>query len=355
MKKCWNHIVSGLFIFSVVAGSYATASLADAREMQKEVSIDDKSSSYGSKAAIQNDVYILPLRMIHELAKVELTWDNVHKRAEVKSQGKKYIITAGEKIVQTSANPVRLKTQAELRNGNIFVPATLLAEMSGAKVTLSEDDVAATFTTANYYKMHPEGEPNITLLPMKIGKYDYIEGMKLKVSGKTYSFPDWKGMWGWNYKPELITEDISGDGHKEIIVVNTLGYGTGLFNQEIKVWNPVTLKEEKVDSLKKIIEENIEKSTIKADKNQIQISLQIKGYKEPITQVIKDPYASEMSLNDGLGFGAWERYMVTDGKLMMRASANYTNTSPAGDLIVTYQYKDHKYQADEIKYEPLGE
>lgn len=354
MKKYWNHIVSGLLLFSVVAGSYAAASIADAREMQKEVSIDDKSSSYGSKAAIQNDVYILPLRMIHELATVELTWDNVHKRAEVKSQGKKYIITAGEKIVQTSANPIRLKTPAELRNGNIFVPATLLAEMSGAKVTLSEDDVAARFTTANYYNMHPEGEPDITLLPMKIGKYDYIEGMKLKVSGKTYSFPDWKGMWGWNYKPELITEDISGDGHKEIIVVNTLGYGTGVFNQEVRVWNPVTRKEEKVDSLKKIVDENIE-SMIQAGKNQIQISLQIKGHKDPITQVIKESNAGELHLNDGLGFGAWERYMVSDGKLMMRASANYTNTSPAGELIVTYQYKDHKYQAEEIKYEVLDE
>ncbi|WP_454191546.1 stalk domain-containing protein [Paenibacillus sp. Marseille-Q7038] len=353
MKKYWNHIVSGLFIFSVVAGSYATASSADAREMLKEVSVDDKSSSYASKAAIQNDVYILPLRMIHELAKVELTWNNVHKRAEVKSKGKKYIITAGEKIVETSSNPVRLKTTAELRNGNMFVPATLLAEMSGAKVTLSEDNVAATFNTVNYYKMHPEGEPDITLLPMKIGKYNSIEGMKLKISGQTYSFPDWNGMWGWNYKPKLITEDINGDGHKEIVVVNTLGYGTGLFNQEAKVWNPVTKKEEKIDSLKKIVEENIEKSTIKADKNQIQISLQIKGSKEPVTQVIKDPYASEMSLNDGLGFGAWERYMVTDGKLILRASANYTNTSPAGELIVTYQYKDHKYQADEIKYEPV--
>ncbi|WP_160031781.1 stalk domain-containing protein [Paenibacillus sp. An7] len=354
MKKCWSHIVSGLLLFSVVAGSYAAASLADAREMQKEVTIDDKSSSYGSKAAIQNDVYILPLRMIHELANVELTWDNVHKRAEVKSQGKKYIITAGEKLVKTSADPVRLLTPAELRKGNIFVPATLLAEMSGAKVTLSEDNVAAAFTTANYYKMHPEGEPDITLLPMKIGEDDFIEGMKLKFSGKTYSFPDWRGMWGWNYKPEISTEDISGDGHKEIIVVNTLGYGTGVFNQEARVWNPVPRKEEKIDSLKKIVDENIE-STIKAGKNQIQISLKIKGHKEPITQAINESNASELRLNDGLGFGAWERYMVSDGKLMMRASANYTNTSAAGELIVTYQYKDHRYQADEIKYEVLDE
>lgn len=354
MKKLRNHIVSALFIFSAVVGSYAAAPLAEAGEMQKEVSIDDKSSSFGSSARVQNGVYILPLKMIHELAKAELTWDNVHKKAVVRSQGKKYIITAGEKIVQTSSNSVQLKTPAELRNGKMFVPATLLAEMSGAKVTLSEDHVSATFKTANYYKLHPEGEPNITLLPMKVGKHDYIEGMKLQISGKTYSFPEWKGLWGTSYKPKMYAEDISGDGHKRIIVVNTLGYGTGMFSQEATVWNPVTMKEEQIDSLKKIVEENIE-STVKADKNQIQISLQIKGNKEPITQVIKEPYASEMNLNDGLGFGAWERYEVKGKKLIMRATANYSITSPAGELIVTYQYKDNKYQVGKIEYEPLNE
>lgn len=354
MKKIRNHIVSALFVFSAVAGSYAAAPLAAAGEMRKEVSIDDKSSSFGSSARVQNGVYMLPLKMIHELAKAELNWDNVHKKAVVRSQGKKYIITAGEKIVQTSSNSVQLKTPAELRNGKMFVPATLLAEMAGAKVTLSEDHVAATFKTANYYTLHPEGEPNITLLPIKVGKHDYIEGMKLQISGKTYSFPEWEGLWGGRYKPQLITQDVSGDGYKEIIVINTLGYGTGVFAQKAKVWNPVTMKEEQIDSLKKIVEENIE-STVKADKNQIQISLQIKGNKEPITQEIKEPNASERSLNNNLSFGAWERYEVKGNKLIMLASANYAIESPAGELMVTYQYKNNKYHVDKIEYEPLDE
>lgn len=347
MKK-WNSFVFALFISSVVAGGFAASPAAEAMELSPEFSVDDQ--SFHSHAETRNGVFLMPLTTIHRLTKAKVSWNNVHKKAVVRLNDKKYVITADRSTVLTNAKSIQLKTSAEIINGRIFVPATFLADISDATFEQSDDHISTKFKTNNYYKMTLAGNPDTIITPMKVEDYDYVKGMKLQFEGKTYSFPEWEGLWNWRYKPQMIAEDLSGDGTKDIVVVNTLGYGTGLLQQEAKVWNPVTKKEEKIDSLEHIISEKVN-STITPGKDQIVITLQIEGKKQPIKQVIKEDI-DEQYLFEKLGFGAVEQYEIKDGKLMMRAGATYWNTIFAGELVVTYQYKDHSYQAETIEYEP---
>ncbi|WP_211748549.1 stalk domain-containing protein [Paenibacillus sp. Marseille-Q4541] len=352
MKKLWNRIASVLLISIVVAGSVIPLSKAVAKKYNPVVFIDDQETRVSSNVKIEKGVFILPLKVIHELASVELAWDNVHKRASVNKNGNKYLVSAGSNQVLTNKDTIELKVPAQLKDGNMLIPASLLEEISGATFTLSEDKNTAEFKTTNYYKMSPKGEPDTVLVPVKVEESGYVKGMKLRLAGTWSTYPEWEGLWNWRYKPEIHVEDISGDGKNEMVVINTLGYGTGLFMQEVKVIDPSSRKEVRVDSLERIVDENI-KSEMTLDKDQMHIQIQIKGNQKPITQTIENPGYNKDEFNKKIGFGSVQRYELKDGKLMTTVAATYDFGIPVGDLVITYQYKDQRYQADSIKYIPL--
>ncbi|MED3564134.1 hypothetical protein [Bacillus xiapuensis] len=62
------------------------------------------------------------------------------------------------------------------------------------------------------------------------------EGFYIEYKGRQCFF-DYKNLSNSSFYPEVIYEDISGDGKKDLVVINTLVHGTGISAKEVHVFH----------------------------------------------------------------------------------------------------------------------
>lgn len=89
----------------------------------------------------------------------------------------------------------------------------------------------------------PNTENRLYPLTEVDGIYD---GFTLAWEGQKTEF-EWKSVASKAAPPELLSADITSDGTKDAIITLPLGYGTGVYVEDIHVVNGMTLKEERVE------------------------------------------------------------------------------------------------------------
>ncbi|MDW0114815.1 hypothetical protein QT711_16585 [Sporosarcina saromensis] len=62
-----------------------------------------------------------------------------------------------------------------------------------------------------------------------------MENFRLGANGSIQHFPFWINVSNESYWPQLIYRDINQDGEKELIIILTKGYGTGIILQDVHV------------------------------------------------------------------------------------------------------------------------
>lgn len=185
-------------------------------------------------------------------------------------------------------------------------------------------------------------EPNIKLYSKK---EDYQYGMYkdfiLEVD-KIENFFNWKNVTNPTYFPQLILSDLTGDGEKELIVILTHDYGTGVLKEEVHIITPSDLTEIAVDNPLDIIEKEVETKIIE-------------GEKEVLIKVIIDDKITattrERIWSEGVTFGNRINYDVTDNELTVRVDAQTSPIDFIGELIISYEFKDNKFQMKTIEFE----
>lgn len=107
----------------------------------------------------------------------------------------------------------------------IFIIALLLViAFNKAGATVPEHIVVAKFD-----------KDNITIYAKKMdGLY---QDFKIDFKGEVYSRPFWMNVTNPTYAPQVYYEDINKDEKKELIIILTKGYGTGLLDQEVNVFH----------------------------------------------------------------------------------------------------------------------
>ncbi|MFJ7755920.1 hypothetical protein ACQKGI_22025 [Peribacillus muralis] len=181
---------------------------------------------------------------------------------------------------------------------------------------------------------------NIVLYAKKMnGSY---RDFKLDFKGETYIRPFWISDTNPTYPPKLLYEDINKDGTKELIMTLTKGYGSGALNEEVYVYRYKNgLIDVIVDNPLAIIYKNV-KTKLTTEKAEI-----ILGDKVSIV----DTKSIEPShLFEDIGFGSIIDYEVINNNLMVRVSGQITPAMFAGDIIITYEYRDKMYQAKAIEF-----
>jgi hypothetical protein len=172
--------------------------------------------------------------------------------------------------------------------------------------------------------------------------YDF----KMNFQGRNYSRPFWINVTNPTYAPEIHYEDINGDGKKELIIILTKGYGTGVLDQEVNVFHVSDLQfgEVLVDLPMAIVNKNIQ-SSLTASKAEIMIGK--KHYEIDVKELGLQPETLFSKIN----FGSIIKYEVRDHKLYAVLHPQLSPGAFTGSIIIEYEFRDQMYQAKSIHFE----
>ena len=180
-----------------------------------------------------------------------------------------------------------------------------------------------------------------------LSKYgDLYEGLYLSINGVNKYF-EWETEVG-TFDPELILEDLSGDGQKELAVILTAGSGTGVHLADIHVIDPETFKETQVADQLDIISKSVT-SSIVHENGRVTITITVDG-KKYVTALDEDDSLSWAE--DKAVFGNIVRYAAEDGRLKATVPAQISIAGFAGDVNITYAFDGNHYGMDTIEYVP---
>lgn len=184
---------------------------------------------------------------------------------------------------------------------------------------------------------------NITLYAK--GKGEFYQDFKVDFKGTLYSRPFWINVTNPTYAPQIYYEDINNDEKKELIIILTKGYGTGVLEQKVNVFHIDYNRfgEVIVDNPMAIVNKNI-KSSLSQSKAEITI-----GKKHYVINVKKLGLIPE-TIFDEINFGSIVKYEVKNNKLIATLYPQFSPGAFVGSIIITYDYLDKMYQAKTIEF-----
>ncbi|MGE6488608.1 hypothetical protein [Paenisporosarcina sp. NPDC076898] len=190
-------------------------------------------------------------------------------------------------------------------------------------------------------------EENITLYAKKMEGLDsQYRDFKIDFKGETYSRPFWMNVTNPTYAPKIFYEDINKDQKKELIIILTLGYGTGALLQEVYVYGYTNgLANVLVDDPMAIIYKNV-KTKLSTEEAELRVG--DKEYKVDITPLDVQPE----NLFEDIGFGSIIKYEVKDQQLTATIPAQISPAGFIGQLVIVYEDRDKMYQAKSIEFQP---
>jgi hypothetical protein len=90
-------------------------------------------------------------------------------------------------------------------------------------------------TIPEYIVATKSDKDNITIYAKKMEGLYY--DFKIDFNGRIFTRPFWMNVTNPTYPPQIYYEDINKDDRKELIIILTKGYGTGVLDQEVNVFH----------------------------------------------------------------------------------------------------------------------
>ncbi len=174
-------------------------------------------------------------------------------------------------------------------------------------------------------------------------KDDLYYDFKINHNNSSFNEPFWMNVTNPSWAPQIIVEDINGDGAKELIIILTHGYGTGALIQEAHVYHMdnIFYTEVLVDNPMAIVFKNV-KATLLPNEAKINIADK---------QVTVGLDVEPEYLNNEVGFGGIISYNVENNQLIAKIGAQVSPTSFIGDVVIKYEYRDKMYQAKSVEFQ----
>lgn len=213
-----------------------------------------------------------------------------------------------------------------------------------AFVLMSAPNTAAS-TTEGYDVVSEVSKENINLYAKKMnGLY---QDFKINFKGEIYSRPLWRNVTNPTYAPEMYYEDINKDERKELIIILTKGYGTGVLEEEVYVYRNTTngLIDVLVENPLAIIYKNV-KTKLWTDKAEISVGEKV--YTVDIAPLEIPP----TNLFDNIVFGSITKYEVINNKLIVKVDCRISPAGYIGEIVIDYEYRDKMFQAKSIEFQP---
>lgn len=178
------------------------------------------------------------------------------------------------------------------------------------------------------------------------GGYD---GLYLSINGVNRYY-EWMNIEKDSFLPELILKDINGDGKKELVVILTIGEGTGVNRKTIHVINPQNFVETNVTDPLDIIEKYTDTSIVH-ENGSVTVTVQVNGKDSVVT--LPEDYAQEWG-EEKAWFGSIVTYEVDGSMLKAIVPAQISITVFSGEIEITYAFDGSQYVMKSIEYIPNG-
>jgi hypothetical protein len=171
----------------------------------------------------------------------------------------------------------------------------------------------------------------------------------LDLKGKQRVFPCWNIDTNPAFKPELIITDMNNDGWEDLAVITTRGTGTGVFIQEVRIFEIDTYNDIYVMDPIEAIYQNVKTEIVK--KNGI-VTITIKVREKIFTLTAKE---SSLGLwYDDAGFGSRTEYDVIDNKLIAKVGVQVGLGIDCGLIVMDYEFKNKRLEVNNIEFEKLN-
>lgn len=175
----------------------------------------------------------------------------------------------------------------------------------------------------------------------------------LEIDGKQRHFP-WHNITNTMFNPRLYLNNIGGDDGEELVVILTLGEGTGVDIEEVHVINPVNFEEINVESPLDAIKDKVKTQIIKRTSGSI-VRLYIDGQVEDV-QVASELYRgipAAGQLFNAVSFRDQIQFYITSNKLVAAVGAQVSITQFIGDIVMTYDYDRNinAYKVSSIEFQ----
>jgi hypothetical protein len=214
-------------------------------------------------------------------------------------------------------------------------------------VLLIINPIIASAEIEGYEIVSRDDKENITLYAKKMN--GLFRDFKINFKGGIYSRPFWISETYPTYAPQIIYKDINKDQSKELIIILTKGYGTGLLWEDVYVFNTrnnrLDVNEVIVDNPLAIIHKKV-KTKLTAKKAEVFVS----GKKCTID--ITPLEIKPENLFEDIGFGSIIDYEVRDNQLIVSVAGQISPASFVGSIVIVYEYRDNMYQAKTVQFQP---
>ncbi|MGE8205300.1 hypothetical protein ACQKP0_12105 [Heyndrickxia sp. NPDC080065] len=175
---------------------------------------------------------------------------------------------------------------------------------------------------------------------------------KIDFKGAIFSRPFWINTTSCAWSPQIFLEDINGDEQKELIIILTKGYGTGVLEQEAHVFHIQKKQRQEVpvevlvDNPIAIVLKNV-KTKLSADKAEIQINdkkylIDVKSLGIQPEHLFKDIF-----------FGNIIDFETKDNHLIAKMGGQISPASFIGEVIIVYEYRNKMYREKSIEFHPF--
>ncbi|MER2037376.1 MAG: hypothetical protein ABS944_04470 [Solibacillus sp.] len=217
---------------------------------------------------------------------------------------------------------------------------TLKQEITNMKKNESNEQQTELVMEKEYQVIASSNEEDVTIYAEELDGLFY--NFKINYNGLSFNEPFWMNVTNPSYAPQIIVEDIDGNGTEELIIILTLGYGTGTLKQEVHVFHSSNnFSEVLVDDPMAIVFKNV-KATLLPNKAQISIA----NKELTVNFEIEQEY-----LNSEVGFGSIVSYEVKDNELIAHIGAQVSPAGFIGNIEIKYEYRDKMYQAKSIEFQ----
>lgn len=357
MKK--SLLICTVALTLMLAGSPAASSIDNALAAAPlRLVVDGESALTPLRPFTDKGLVYVPVRVLNEFYPAKLSWNNQSKLLTVSTDYSSLTLKPGTSLLlYGGGGSYSMEGKVILRKGHVYLPAGELNSLSGASYRLDEDknqvliESGSVSTTVRVPKdplALAEGSPSVKLYAALKDGSTY-KGYILEVNGKKHSF-DWETYRDLSHPPELYYSDINADSRKEVVIVLTLGTGTGLVDQEIHVIRPEDGSEISVlpagEAAKQLIS-----TSVTEDGEDVLVNLKLQHSTTPAVAVrIADRAADEVS---GVGFGSVVYYKVESGRLVANTNVLIGFAESIGDLKIVYKAGKAGMEPESVTFIPF--
>lgn len=303
-----------------------------------------------------DDILYVPAKVLEEYYSCELQWNNSLKTLTFTDGSSKYVLKPDNEFMQADGYEYTMGGPAILRNGNFYIPADSLNSFSGADAQLNATQTAVVITSGDISTtVRTPTEPlaiaadnNKVKLYTALKDGNTYKGYIVEVNGKKHSF-NWESPRIPNNPPEIHYADVDKDGHEEVIVILSLGTGTGMSMQELHIIKPKEWKEVSTPSAEKAASALVS-SSISNDNGDAIIKLQLKG-KAPSMVTLRYPERADDNIGEEAGIGAVTSYSVEDGMLKAETNVFIGFLESIGTLTLVYTAGNDGMEPESIHFE----